>query len=63
MPDPLSAPILSTPPASALPAAPGPSRRTRKVASGYALVVVAVLGFASGLPLALTGQADRKSVV
>ena len=57
MPDQRSATILSTPPVSALPAAPGPSHRSRKFASGYALVVVAVLGFASGLPLALTGQA------
>ena len=48
---------MSPPPASALPATPGPSSRSRKVASRYALVVVAVLGFASGLPLALTGQA------
>ena len=46
--------ILSPPTVTALPAPPRPSR---KFANRYALVVVAVLGFASGLPLALTGQA------
>ena len=34
-----------------------PAEAARPAASAYALRVVAVLGFASGLPLALTGQA------
>ena len=45
---------LTTLPASADPAARPASPRQ---AGAYALFVVAVLGFASGLPLALTGQA------
>lgn len=51
---------MNTPTVTALPAATGPSgqqRPQRQFASRYALAVVAVLGFASGLPLALTGQA------
>ena len=36
---------------------PGPPTARRGLAASYRLVVVAVLGFASGLPLALTGQA------
>ena len=39
-----------------MPARP-PAEAARPAASAYALRVVAVLGFASGLPLALTGQA------
>ena len=39
------------------PSAQAPADSARPAAGGYALWVVAVLGFASGLPLALTGQA------
>ncbi len=38
-------------------AAHAPAAAARPAAGAYALLVVAVLGFASGLPLALTGQA------
>ena len=39
------------------PVQPLPALSSSRAAVGYRLLVVTVLGFASGLPLALTGQA------
>lgn len=44
-------------PDASLPPVPGPQRPTLSWPALHRLVVVTVLGFASGLPLALTGQA------